>query len=101
MKNNTLIFFCHYENPNEKRDLKKIELCRQDKILEVPTKGGSLEKQWLKLAMSGACEMPGADFKNAWFRKDIQNWGGLYRNLSRLIIPIPNSKNYYKVSFFS
>jgi len=82
----------------------KINFLEQKVLAEGPVNtqvGLSTENNFRKFAEEHKHLMPDGQLDKTWFNKRTQRNKGCYWNLSSLIIPIKDSKDYYRVAFFS
>jgi len=94
------LFKCTYPNYVEG----KINFCDQQCLAEGKPNsqiGKSTEQHFREFAQANLALMPDGNFQKAWFKKGSIRANGCYWNTSVLIIPIPNTPNYYYVGFFS
>jgi hypothetical protein len=70
-------------------------------LLEKKTKGGSLKKQWEKIALENLSLMPDAVLEKRFFKSNVIRERGRSINLSRWIIPTTKERVYYHVGYYS
>lgn len=95
-----ILFACVYDDYEED----KINFLNVKVLVKSPSvalKNLSTEKVFRDFAEKHKNLMKDVDFSKAWFRKDSNRASGLYWNLSRLIIPVIDSHDYFKVAYYS
>lgn len=100
MKENPKLFYCEYDPSNDRIMIK------EDKIAEMenfPNKtiGQTTENLFRQFMNDIKGLMQNVQLARAWFNKKEVRANGLYWNTSVLIIPIAQSKNYYRISYYS